>query len=68
MTGEDLAYRPSVLEQTKFDYSLVGRVFNMRLDDKTDHKERLLKRLKNIEDKNEDQLKEIKDEKAKKIK
>ena len=67
LTGEDLAYRPSVLEQTKFDYSLLGRVFNMRLDDKTDHKERLLKRLKNIEDKNEDQLKEIKDEKAKKL-
>ena len=53
LTGEDLGYRPSVLEQTKFDYSPLGKVFNKGLDDKDDQKERLLKRLKNIEDKNE---------------
>ena len=52
MTGEDLGYGPSVLEQTKFDYSPLGKVFNKGLDDKDDQKERLLKRLKNIEDKN----------------
>ena len=48
MTGEDLGYRPSVLEQTKFDYSPLGKVFNKGLDDKDD-KKGLLKRLKNIE-------------------
>ena len=42
LTGEDLGYRPSVLEQTKFDYSLLGIAFN-------DKKEVLLKRIKNIE-------------------
>ena len=49
MTSEDLGYRPSVLEQTKFDYSPLGKVFNKGLDDKDDKKEGLLKRLKNIE-------------------
>ena len=46
-------YLTGVLEQTKFDYSPFGKVFNKGLDDKDDQKERLLKRLKNIEDKNE---------------
>ena len=49
MTSEDLGYRPSVLEQTKFDYSPLGKVFNKRMGDKDDKKEGLLKRLKNIE-------------------
>ena len=49
LTGEDLGYRPSVLEQTKFDYSLLGKVFNKGLDDNDDKKEGLFKRLKNIE-------------------
>ena len=49
LTGEDLGYRPSVLEQTKFDYSPLGKVFNKGLDDKDDKKEGLLKRLKNTE-------------------
>ena len=49
LTGEDLGYRSSVLEQTKFDYSRLGKVFNTRLDDKDDQKEGLLKRLKTIE-------------------
>ena len=44
-----MGYRPSILEQTKFDYSLLGKVFNEGLDDKDDQKEGLLKRLKNIE-------------------
>ena len=39
LTGEDLGYRPSVLEQTIFDDS----------HDKDDEKEGLLKRLTNIE-------------------
>ena len=28
LTGEDLGYRPSVPEQTKFYYFLLGKVFN----------------------------------------
>ena len=51
MTGEDLGYRPSVLEETKFDYSPLGKVFNKGLGDKDDQKEGLLKRLKYIEKK-----------------
>ena len=47
---EYLGYRPSVLEQTKFDYSPLGKAFNKGLDDKDDKKEGLLKRLKNIEE------------------
>ena len=55
LTGEDLGYRPSVLEQTKFDYSPLGKAFNKGLDDKDDKKEGLLKRLKNIEKKSKRQ-------------
>ena len=46
LTGEDLGYRPGVLEEAKFDYSPLGKVFNMGLDNKDDKKEGLLKRLK----------------------
>ena len=31
LTGEDLRYQLSVLEQKKFDYSPLGRVFDKRL-------------------------------------
>ena len=48
MAGEDLGYKPSVIEQVKFDYSALGKVFNKGLD-KDDQKEGLFKRLKNIE-------------------
>ena len=43
------------IEETseEFDYSQLGTVFNKGFDDKDDQKEGLLKRLKNIEDKNE---------------
>ena len=61
LTGEDLGYRPSVLERTKFDYSPLSKVFNKALDE--DHKkEGVFKRSKNIEGKNEKLLKEIKDQ------
>ena len=56
LAGEDLGYKPSVIEQAKFLYSLLGKIFYMGLD-KDDQKEGLFKRLKNIEDKNEEQLK-----------
>ena len=48
LTGDDLRYRPSALEQTRFDYSPLGKVFNKRLDDKDDKKEGLQKRLKTL--------------------
>ena len=45
MTGEDLGYKPSAVEQAKFEYSPLGKVFNRRLE-KEDNKEGLLKRRK----------------------
>ena len=56
LTGEDLGLKPSTIEQAKFEYSLLGKILFKGLD-KDDKKERLFKRLKNIEDKNEEQLK-----------
>ena len=47
MTGEDLGYKPGVVEQAKFKYSPLDKVFNKGLK-KEDKKEGLLKRLKNI--------------------
>ena len=61
LAGDNLGYKPSVLEKAKFEYSPLGRVFNKGLD-KEDKKEGLLKRLKNLESKNEEQLREIKDQ------
>ena len=58
LTGEDLNYKPSTVEQAKFDYSPLGKFFNKGLKEE-DKKEGLLKRLKNIEDKSEEQLKII---------
>ena len=49
MTGEDLGLKLSTIEQAKFEYSSLGKVFGLIEDDK---KEGLLKRLKNIEDEN----------------
>ena len=58
MTGEDLRYKPGVVEQAKFEYSPLGKVFNKGLE-KKDKKDGLLKRLKIIEAKNEKQLDKI---------
>ena len=55
LTGEDLGLKPSTVEQAKFEYSPLGKIFNKGLTEK-DKKEGLLKRLKNIEDKNEKPL------------
>ena len=49
VTGEDLGYKLSVIEQAKFEYSPLGKVFTKGLDDKDDEKEGLLRKLKNIE-------------------
>ena len=64
MTGGDLGPKPSTIEQAKFEYSPLGKVFTKGLK-KEDKKEGLLKRLKNIEGKNEEQLKVLKDQSGK---
>ena len=45
LTGKKLGYKPTVVEQVKFDYSPLGKVFNKGLD-KDDQKEGFFKRLK----------------------
>ena len=59
LTGEGVDYKPSAAEKAKFEYYPLGRVFNRGLKDE-DTKEGLVKRIKNIEDKNEELLKSIK--------
>ena len=48
LTGEDLGLKPNTIEQARFEYSPLGKIFNKGLD-KDDQKEGLFKRLKNIE-------------------
>ena len=58
LTGEDLGYRPDPVQKAKFEYSPLGQVFNKELT--TDEKsEGLLKRLKNIENTTDNQLRAI---------
>ena len=59
LTKKDLGYKSDVFEQAKFEYSPLGKVFTDGLD-KSDRKEGLLKRLKNIENRNNNQLLTIK--------
>ena len=60
LTKKDLGYKPDAFEQAKFEYSPLGKVFTDGLD-KSDKNAGLLKRLKNIEDKSNNQLLTIKD-------
>ena len=60
LTKKDLNYKPNAFEQAKFEYSSLGKVFIDGLD-KTDRKEGLLKRLKNIEDRSSNQLLALRD-------
>ena len=55
LTGEDLDLKPSTVEQAKFEYSPLGKIFNKGLSEE-DRKEGLLKRLENNKDKNEELL------------
>ena len=55
LTGEDLGLKPSTVEQAKFEYSPLGKIFNKGLSEE-DKKEGILKRLKNIKDQNEEIL------------
>ena len=60
LTKKDLNYKPNAFEQAKFEYSPLGKVFIDGLD-KSDRKEDLLKKLKNIEDKSNNQLLALRD-------
>ena len=59
LTKKNLGYKPDAFEQAKFECSPLGKVFTDGLD-KSDKNEGLLKRLKNFEDRNNNQLLTIK--------
>ena len=59
LSNKDLKYKPDAFEQAKFEYLPLRKVFTDGLD-KSDRNEGLLKRLKNIEDRNNNQLLAIK--------
>ena len=61
LTGEDLAYRPDPVQKAKFEFSPLGQVFNKGLD-ASEKQEGLLRRLKNIEGKTNNQLDLIRDQ------
>ena len=61
LTGEDLGLKPSIVQQAKFEYSSLGKIFNKGLG-KNDKEEGQFKKLENIQDKNEEQLQVIKDQ------
>ena len=67
LNGEDLGLKRSTAKQAKFEYSPLGKIFNKGLDEDKDKKEGLLKRLKNIEGKNEKQLQVIEDRRKKQL-
>ena len=48
LTGEDLGLKPNNIEQARFEYSPLGKIYNKGLD-KDDQKEVLFKRLKILE-------------------
>ena len=77
LTGEDMGLKRSIIEQAKFEYSPLGKIFNKGLNE-NEEKEGFFKRLKNIENKikdenkkesepikNEEQLEALKDESTK---
>ena len=60
LTKKDLGYKPDAIEKVKFEYSPLGKVFTDGLD-KSDKNEVLLKKLKNIKDKSNNQLLALRD-------
>ena len=60
LTGEDLGLKPNTIEQARFEYSPLGKIFNKELN-KDDQGDGLFKKFKNIENK-------IKDENKKELK
>ena len=64
LTSGDLGLKPSTVEQAKFEYSQLGKIFNKELD-RDDKKEGLFKRLENVKDKNKELLEVLKDQSEK---
>ena len=60
LTKKDLEYKPDAFEQARFEYLPLGIAFIDGLD-KSDRNEGFLKRLKNIEDKSNNQLLALRD-------
>ena len=50
LSGQDLVYKPDVVQKAKFEYSPLGKVFNKE-SDKDDKNKGLLKRLKTLKTK-----------------
>ena len=65
LANKDLGYKPDPIQKAMFEYSPLSQVFNKGLDS-SEKQEGLLKRLKNIEDKTDDQLRAIEDQQDKK--
>ena len=65
LIGEDLGLKPSTIEQTKFEYSPLGKIFNKGLSE-YDKKEGLFKRLENIKEKKEELINTLATNKASK--
>ena len=59
LADKNFGHKPDVVQKAKFEYSPLGQVFNERLDT-SGKKEGLLKKLKNIEGRNKQQLELIK--------
>ena len=62
LTGEDLGLKPNTIEQARFEYFPLGKIFNKGLD-KDGQKEGLFKRLKNIENGQKNLIKDDDDNK-----
>ena len=63
LTDEDLGLKPNTIEQARFEYSPLVKIFNKGLSE-DDEKEELLKRLKNIENAQKTLIKNDKDKKT----
>ena len=61
LSSEDLVLKPSTIEQTKFEYSPLGKTFNKGLS-RDDKKRTIFKRSQNIKNTNLTQLQAIKDQ------
>ena len=61
MTGEYVGYIPDPVQIAKFEYIPLGQVFNKGLTT-NEKQEGMLKRLKNIEEKTDNQLDLIRDQ------
>ena len=56
LNGEDFSLKPNTIEQARFEYSPLAKIFNKGLNE-DDKKEGLFKRLENIENKIKDENK-----------